>query len=97
MSMSKDRVRFKFTDNQNNKDACIQAAVKAFGMQRHEACTAFNSYRTIVCRPSQFARFMIYRSAMVSNNTFSQFEAELFTPEAPQVVIDVSVNPREVC
>jgi hypothetical protein len=97
MSMSKDRVRFKFTDNQNNKDACIQAAVRAFGMERHEACSAFNTYRVIVCRPSQFARFIIYRSEMVSNNAFAQFGAELFTPEPPQTVIDVSVNPREVC
>jgi len=91
-AMSKDRVRFTFTDADSNKSACIQAAVKAFGMRMSQAYEAFNTAATIICRPSQFARFLIYRSQNVTCNRFQQFEAELVTPKL-DTIVDVSTNP----
>lgn len=81
--MSKDRVKFFLTDIDDNKSGTIRAAGDAFGRPK------FLWEKTIVCRPSQFARFLIYRSKYISNNRFAQFKAELFTPETKNV-IDVS-------
>ena len=96
MSMSKDRVRFILTDNRRNKDACVKAAQRAFGMDLYAARAAFDNEATIICRPSQFARFVIYRSQDVTCNAFQQFKAELFMPE-DACQLDVSKNPRQEC
>ena len=96
MSMSKDRVHFLLRDNQCNHSATAQAAARAFGMPLQQANSALKACQPvrIVCRPSQFARFLIYRSQGVSNNAFSQFEAELH-PSHCDSVVDVSRNPAE--
>lgn len=82
--MSKDRVRFFMTDNDDNKHGTLHAAGRAF------STTRYLWHKTIVCRPSQFARFLIYRSERVGNNRFVQFGAELFTPKIEDRVVDVS-------
>ncbi len=100
MPMSKDRVHFLLKDNQANHSDTARAAAKAFGMSVNQAQSALrNGYHNpmkVVCRPSQFARFLIYRSQSVSNNAFSQFEAELH-PEQCENTMDVSGNPAERC
>lgn len=101
MAMSKDRVHFLLKDNQANHEATARAAALAFGIP---VSTARHSLRSchmplkVVCRPSQFARFLIYRSREVSNNAYSQFEAELFLDNQSNIV-DVSGNPagQESC
>jgi hypothetical protein len=35
----------------------------------------------IICRPSQFARFVIYRNEVGQKNGFMDLQAKLFTPE----------------
>jgi len=85
MTASHDRVRFKFKDNPMNQRSTCEAAVRAFGLTPAEAQKAWDYEDTIICRPSQFARFLIYRSETCVNNAFAQFdfaqfEAELFTP-----------------
>lgn len=92
--MSHDRVRFTFTDNACNRAATQEAAMRAFGITLGEAAAAWNRSATIECRPSQFARFIIYRGEVVSNQAMRQFEARLVTPEACTIV-DVSLNPAE--
>jgi len=91
MSMPPDRVRFTldtFTDN-----ATREAFRQAFGTylipkSGPDTCV------TVVCRPSQFARFLIYRNDNGGKNSFKELRAELFTPEPTPDIIDVSRNPR---
>lgn len=100
MSMSKDRVHFLLKDNQKNAHATAKAAERAFGIPYAKANAALNGSQykpmKIICRPSQFARFMIYRSQEVTCNTFSQFQAELL-PQHCDETVDVSSNPAERC
>lgn len=51
----------------------------------HEACGI-----TIVCRPSQFARFLIKRNEVGFANGFKELHAELFIPEECPDFLDVS-------
>lgn len=92
-TMSKDRVRFTFTDHDRNRQACIDAASRAFGMNCGQAYDAFLQARMIICRPSQFARFLIYRAEKVDCNAFKQFGAELIPAQSHDPVIDVSKRP----
>lgn len=94
MSMSKDRVKFRLSDTLSQKDANVIAAARAFNISPDAAEHLFNVTGTIVCRPSQFARFLIYRSEMVKGNRFHQLNAELFTPAPARNEVDVSRNPR---
>ncbi|RWA97321.1 hypothetical protein [Mesorhizobium sp.] len=47
--------------------------------------------KTIICRPSQFSRLLIYRADEASTR-FSQFDAELIPAARHDLVIDVSVR-----
>lgn len=93
---SYDRVRFKFKDSENQRDACLGAATRAFGISMNRAQSLWRQEGVIVCRPSQFARFMIYRSEVAACNRFAQFDAELFTP-CQDKIEDVSSNPADHC
>lgn len=92
--MSTDRVRFKLTDNRCNTSATCAAAAKAFGLHACEAARMFEDEAWVICRPSQFARFIIYRSESIDNNAYRQFNATLFTPHEP-TGRDVSKNPAQ--
>ncbi|MES0188967.1 hypothetical protein NKK48_30350 [Mesorhizobium sp. C386A] len=48
--------------------------------------------QTIICRPSQFARFLIWRSADVDGNRFKQLNAELIPGEIHDHTLDVTRN-----
>jgi hypothetical protein len=88
MSMSTDRVRFKI-DPYSMSSETKRAWTRAFGCAPPAPSVNFPSHRTIICRPSQFARFLIYRNDEGGRNGFKELEPELFTPEEV-TVIDVS-------
>lgn len=90
MSMSRDRVRFTlqpYGSDQPTKDAFY----KAFGAP-FPSCP-MGDFVIVVCRPSQFARFMIYRNDLGGKNSFKELAPTLFTPDAPKRELDVSGNP----
>jgi hypothetical protein len=89
MSMSRDRVRFVIQPY-GSDPATAAAFVQAFKAPFPSAPMA--QELTIVCRPSQFARFLIYRNDAGGRNLFKELKPELFTPEAPKSEIDVSGN-----
>jgi hypothetical protein len=100
-TMSKDRIRFTITGHAASKGGCAYKAIisKAFGHHISEHVLMCDGI-DIVCRPSQFARFMIYRSEAIKKgeingcNTFTDLNAELFIPEPPRCQpVDVSKNP----
>ena len=96
MSMSRDRVRFTLTPNVLGKcwQGYSEVCRRAFGQGLQGDCTEGID---IICRPSQFARFLIYRSEAIhcrkikGCNTFNELKAELFTPEC-NTALDVSKN-----
>lgn len=100
MAMSKDRIHFLLKDNQSNLTPTANAAAQAFGISVATARSALrngcHNPTKIICRPSQFARFLVYRSKEVTNNTFSQFEAELVSGDVPKVM-DVTTNQADCC
>jgi hypothetical protein len=94
MSVSHDRVRFAldtFTDN-----ATRDAFHKAFGTPLLSRTGPF-THITVVCRPSQFARFLIYRNDNGGKNSFKELKPELFVPEPNKTEMDVSRNPAHGC
>ncbi|UVV66747.1 hypothetical protein [Brucella anthropi] len=99
--MSRDRVKFKFAGYEKAREPNVSAAIQAFGMSLSEAGNAYAHEKTIVCRPSQFARFLILRDKFAdekgcsSVNAFRQLNAILFTPEESASPIDVSSRPVE--
>lgn len=94
MTMSTDRVRFKFNDNPKQEAENVAAAARAFGISRDRAMTAFRNEGTIVCRPSQFARFIIYRiEEGVTCNRIAQLQPTLF--HEVEGHLDVSKNPAK--
>lgn len=96
MAMSKDRVHFTLKDSLSNRHHTINAARMAFGISKSAAAELWNAEARIICRPSQFARFIIYRAAKVTNNAFRQFDVELVTPRHVNTPMDVSKNPAGI-
>jgi hypothetical protein len=108
---SKDRVKFRLLGHYFDKPAATEQLLRdSFGMnaeQIHkirresnavrEELGGFRCYAEIICRPSQFARFLIMREKAGFQNMFKELQAELFTPEPPAPPkiepIDVSSNP----
>jgi hypothetical protein len=99
--MSHDRVEFKI-DLATMNNATRKAFAKAFGHPMKmipktyvwPKASVVNQVTTIVCRPSQFARFLIYRNELGGQNMFKELEPRLFVPEpAKPQPLDVSLNP----
>ena len=86
-----DRVKFVLSDSNENRSSCIEAAMKAFGMDRTDATRAFDYRRTIVCRPDQFGRFIVYRYETVRGNQIRSLEPKLIPANDPKLY-DVSRN-----
>jgi hypothetical protein len=90
MPMSRDRVRFTidtFTD-----DATRKAFQSAFGVPLVPKLGPY-THLTVVCRPSQFARFLIHRNDNGGRNSFKELAPTLFTPQPQMSELDVSGNP----
>jgi hypothetical protein len=93
--MSHDRVEFKLSADQLGKSGMYGVILAAFGLRlkiSYHGCQDI----TIICRPSQFARFLILRNDAGIPNSFMQLEARLFLPkpEAEVTVYDTSRNPN---
>ncbi len=94
--MSKDRVEFTLMDSQKDRQATARAAARAFNMTILTAtqmmmanCGGGTRMR---CRPSQFARFIVYRvEEGVSVNLVKSLDPKMIA--APDTVCDVSDRP----
>lgn len=94
VAVSKDRVRFHLAPHMLQKGKCGYSNVmeRAFGLKRRSLShDLICSGVTIICRPSQFARFMIYRNDAIQAgnirgcNTFSEMNPELIEAEKPDI------------
>jgi hypothetical protein len=98
MAMSRDRVVFKMPVHPyltTNFKATAAAAQMAFGLPEGMASDAVIRGIEITCRPSQFARFLIYREQRGGQNLFKELGARL-APAAESDTpkkIDVSKVP----
>lgn len=89
MSQSRDRVRFFIPESRINKgkmgsQTYYDVLYRAFGLGRSQIVNAVTYDETakkngvwIVCRPSQFARFTIFRREAGIENWFSDLQATL--------------------
>lgn len=99
--MSKDRVQFvlgghgELRGNLGGLPVDLQAAQKAFNLSMPTCFRIDRQLTTIICRPSQFARFLIYRNELGGKNTFQALEAKLLPVKEEPTVIDVSKEPAE--
>lgn len=95
--MSKDRVHFYFINtgrHGSQADAQVEAAGRAFKLARGVTLAAAEQGVEIVCRPSQFARFLIYRGEAGGQNLIKALRPRLVTPPPPAAQpIDVSKSP----
>ncbi len=108
--MSHDRVRFYLGYRQCNNSKIADILYRAFGIDATEFAGIFrrgysdpDGGQVIVCRPSQFARFLIYRNEAGMTNGFKnlglpnrnvQFNGpELFVPQAVATDFEVWKRP----
>lgn len=91
MAMSRDRVRFFVSATIASKSAVREAFREAMGTSLPVVCDEVE----VICRPSQFARFLIRREQLGGVNEFKALRAELFTPERENTkLIDATKNPN---
>jgi hypothetical protein len=94
--MSKDRVHFKVKPCHAENEAFRSAFYHAFGQSCPKMRSEYYEGVLVVCRPSQFARFLIWRNEFGGRNSFKDLEAELVQPGYDDTV-DVSRNPAKQC
>ena len=97
--MSQDRVRFKILGRRLHDNPCyVQVISDCFGIARSEIekCGYHDKDMTVVCRPSQFARFIIRRQDTGMQNLIKELDAVLFTPKPEPEEYDVSKKPNTV-
>lgn len=93
MSMSRDRVHFDVSADNTQNAYFRDAFERAFGTEPPAMDCMSTAKVTIVCRPSQFARFLIYRNNFGGRNSFKELNPRLVEP-AEAKFVDVSTNPR---
>lgn len=91
MAMSRDRVRFTVPSHRINKhhreaEVCRNVIKSIFGLDLE---IAEWEDVTIVCRPSQFARFLIARNIAGLTNGFKELKPEMFIlkEEEPKPIV----------
>lgn len=82
-----DLVRFTLCEALCNRTQTATAAARAFAMSLGQAYDALQNEAVVLCRPEQYARFIIQRGI----RDVGYFKAEFVTPV--QYPIDVSQNP----
>ena len=100
MTISRDRVKFTLTETVLCRNGMDDVLNKAFNINIRTAMSYLcyekdyaSKALTIICRPSQFARFLIYRNDACINNVFKAMNPELFIPEEEKKTpLDVSTN-----
>jgi hypothetical protein len=90
--MSRDRVRFTIRGDHECRLRGLIRNVFGLNIASHDGNDI-----TVVCRPSQFARFLIGRDAQGHHSSFKELNAELFTPRSTFTEYDVSKNPNTIC
>jgi len=87
MTMSKDRVEFKVPSGKLYKSEYQTLLWVHFKIARDDLLRAYRAGRdvTIICRPSQFARFLIARHRKGVPNSFTDLD--------PQLIPDCKVEP----
>lgn len=106
MAMSTDRVSFVLPYSGYNYNysrsesmtsgqrALVKAAIVAFSIPQPAVIAAMNNGVKIICRPSQFARFLILRNDFGGSNDFKGLKAELIPAPTAQT-LDVSSRPAK--
>ena len=124
MQQSKDRVKFFVGNKYLQISKFYDVLGRAFGLDEQTARKLANLQTTgchdkwyggfwIVCRPDQFARFMIYRNDAEITNGFMDLKAELIEPAdaidalarkasvsrtvIEKVLAALNITPEEVC
>lgn len=102
MAMSGDRVKFTIPvcrlTTSSQAISYRKVCKEVFGL--HFASFPESGYEdcvTIICRPSQFARFLIARHREGVQNMFSELNPVLFTPKNYSSEFDVSEHPARKC
>lgn len=99
MTMSRDRVHFEISSAllHASSPAIRSAFRKAFGVPwPFKAVPAWSTQgMTVICRPSQFARFLVYRNLEGGTNSFKDLNPRLLPAEETKKVFDVSGNQHE--
>ena len=90
----KDVVRFTVPDRRiygcGGKTRDYRELLKRiFSLEEHEIAKNSGKDLVLICRPSQFARFLIFRDQAGLQNNFQELNASLITRE-PVNVFDVS-------
>lgn len=100
--MSGDRVRIVIPERYLNIPAVQRAMQGAFGLTSEEVrCLPRSKDRyandglEVICRPSQFARFVILRNEYGGNNSIKDLQPELFVPAISAQPLDVSKRRNE--
>lgn len=90
MAMSKDRVEFTLRPHYFGSANFEDVLVKAFNLKYPQVVFLRNRAREypdqdiiILCRPSQFARFLIHRQEAGFQNMFKELNAKLIRPMPP--------------
>lgn len=97
MTMSKDRVRFTIPGaylTRSSAEDYLKLLDDVFGIAL--GGTKWGDDVTIICRPSQFARFLIERHKRGISNQFAVLNAELFqvSEERRPTIFDASAEPN---
>lgn len=98
--MSHDRVHFTVPEGYLHKQTIIDCLVETLGLDpmRLKLFARKKKDLHVICRPSQFARFVILRHIKYGEpNNMSCLDMKLVVPEPEQFDIqDVSKNPNTV-
>jgi hypothetical protein len=97
--MSKDKVEFELRLSCSERVKLEVPFRNAFGVCLPNPESGYlkdgdslSRFIKIQCRPSQFARFLIYRDEAGCQNRFKELGAKLIKGEVNPVIIDVSKN-----
>jgi len=102
MARSRDRVKFTIPARHGASSKMATLLHDVFNIEEHyiKACSCEWKDVTIICRPSQFARFMILRNKRGMKNGFRELNATLFeardTKQKTQTTFNVWGNFNEV-
>jgi len=85
--MSRDRIEFSIPFNRLTNTKYRNLVKECFGLTEEEIPKYHsNSYKRkfeLLCRPSQFARFIVLRNVQGMDNMVHELDAKLITPEPP--------------
>jgi len=99
-TMSRDRVHFTIPANylhKTNIQLCIEETLGLRNASMLKAMARNDEDLHIICRPSQFARFIILRHVKYGEpNNMACLGMKLVVPPKPDTAIDVSKNPNIV-